>query len=194
MKAGFAKACVNPPLGMPMEGLGQAGGIESIHDDLFVRALWLEQDRRQVLIVAYDLLFFERPMVDRLKGALGRSLDLAPRQILINFSHTHNGPYTGMWQFGEHLPPDYGYLRMLEERVLTAIEEAAARACAVGLRAGVAHTTLPVNRRRIDAAGHAQWAPSLDGPVYDRVPLCLLSDEADLPVALLFCVACHATP
>jgi len=71
-QAGYGQAIVNPPLGMPMEGLGQQGGCQTIHDDLYVRALFLSQDDMEVLILGCDLLFFERHEIERFRQAVGR--------------------------------------------------------------------------------------------------------------------------
>ena len=94
MKAGFARANITPPIGTHMSGFGgrdKDHGCESIHDDLFVRALYVEHEGEPALMVGYDLLFFGRELADRIKGAIGRQVDLLPRQILLNTSHTHAG-------------------------------------------------------------------------------------------------------
>ena len=60
MEAGFAKACITPPIGTRMEGFGDLqrdpNGAAAIHDDLFVRALYCRHDTEQALVLAYDLL------------------------------------------------------------------------------------------------------------------------------------------
>src|SRR5688572_20737081 len=100
MKAGFARVCVNPPLGGSLEGLGVMAPTRKIHDDIFVRTLYLAHDGREVLIIGCDLLFFERRDIDRFKGAIGRRLALAPSQILFNVSHNHAGPRLTGWAYG----------------------------------------------------------------------------------------------
>ena len=58
MKAGFFKVCINPPVGTAMEGLKLDAPCTSIHDDLFVRTLYLTHRKTEALIVTFDLLFF----------------------------------------------------------------------------------------------------------------------------------------
>ncbi|HOF87834.1 MAG TPA: hypothetical protein PLZ36_06975 [Armatimonadota bacterium] len=189
MQAGFAKACVNPPLGMPMEGLGQQGGIQAIHDDLYVRALYLAHGGEQVLIIGCDLLFFTRAQVDRLKGAIGRAVDLTPRQIFLNCSHTHAGPRLTPWSYTGEVEPLY--FAQVEAALTQAAAAAKATPTAVTLEAGMARTDVPVSRRKVDAAGKASWAPYRAGPVCDALPITLVTDADGRVVCLLFSVSCH---
>ncbi len=189
MKAGFAKRCVNPPIGMPMEGLNQKEVSQAIHDDLFVRTLFLEHGKEEAVIVSFDLLFFERPVIDRYKGALGRTLELRPDQIFINTTHTHAGPRMTRWSYSGE--PEALYLEQLEEALLSAAVEARKRCRPVTIWAGETRTQLPVSRRRINQEGKAEWKPFPEGVVCDALPWCLLKDEAGAVVSLLFSVACH---
>ncbi len=189
MKAGFAKACVNPPLGMAMEGLGQSHGCESIHDDLFVRALYVSHAGKDSLILGFDLLFFERPDVARFKAALERVLGLKPEQIFLNTSHNHAGPRLSHWAYSDGVEPSY--LDRIEAAILDASVRAKAQAVDVTLWAGATRTDLPVSRRQPDAAGHAQWKPYRQGAICDALPFCLFKDARDQVVALLFSVSCH---
>jgi len=127
MRAGFGKANITPPVGTRMLGFGgrdRAEGCKGVHDPLYTRALYLEHGGERALILAYDLCFFSRETADRYKGALGRLLDLTPRQILINFSHTHAGANTGMWSYSDYTMPDIHYLRDLQAATLRAAEQA----------------------------------------------------------------------
>ena len=56
MEAGFASVCINPPLGTPVLW-EETGGCEGIHDDIFVRALYLSHDGVDALILGFDVVF-----------------------------------------------------------------------------------------------------------------------------------------
>lgn len=189
MTAGFGLGEVNPPLGMPMEGLGQQGGCQTIHDDLFVRLLALAAGRQQLLLVGFDLLFFERPVVDRFKAALWRRFGLAPDQILLNTSHTHAGPRLTRWAYGGDADPVY--LEKIEAALVQAADQALAGRKPVRLEAGMATTEVPVSRRKPGPDGLTQWAPHLGGEVCNALPFCLFRDRTDAVVCLLFSVSCH---
>lgn len=172
-----------------MEGLSQMEPAKGTHDDLFVRALCLQQGGNHVLILGYDLLFFEQSFVDRLKGAVGRFLNLAPREIFINFTHTHAGPRLTEWAYGGK-PCPY-YLDHLVAQTIKAAKESVDRLVDVTLTAGETATTIPVNRRKLDEHGKAQWVPDPGQTVYDKLPYAFLRDVDGNVVSILFSIACH---
>jgi hypothetical protein len=167
-------------------------GCDAVHDDLYARALYLDHDGQKALVIAYDLLFLGRDESDRIKGAIGTRLDLAPRQILLNCSHTHDGPALGSWGYAAYTHrPDPQYLDDLVAASVTAAIRARDAAREVTLWAGATRSRLPVSRRCPDGAGHIAWAPYPEGEVCDHLPVCLLRDTTGAPVCLLFSVSCH---
>ncbi len=190
MRAGFASVNVNPPMGTPMMGFGSRDrdhGCEAIHDDIFVRAAYLEHDGQAALILGYDMCFVGRVDADRFKGAIGRHLDLSPAQILLNTSHSHVGPMVGTW-YDAH--PDPAYVDQLCEATVQAGREACGSAVEATIWTGEAKTKLPMNRRRSEDGGVLN-APNPPGFAYDRVPLCMIRDQAGEPICLMFSVSCH---
>ncbi len=139
--------------------------------------------------MGFDLLFFSREEADRYKGAIGRKIDLAPSQILLNTSHTHTGPKVGSWIYDP--PSDPLYLQQLEEAIVRAACQARDAAVDVTLWAGVTRTGLPLNRRLKQPDGEIAFAPNPDGPVCDALPVCLFKALDGQPVCLLFSVSCH---
>lgn len=193
MKAGFARAKITPPIGTTMMGFGtrdMSHGCTGVHDDLHVRALYLEQGDERALIMGYDLCFLGREEADRYKGAIARRMATAPWQILLNTSHNHVGPKVGTWYSAGYEPPDLLYLAELEHATVQAACEARKAAREVTLSAGVTRSKLPLNRRRKED-GRVINAPNPDKPAYDRLPICLLKDTAGEPVCLLFSISCH---
>ena len=194
MNAGFARMCITPPVGTRMEGWGmyhERPFSESLHDDLFVRALYLKDRDEEALILAFDVLFFSRENADRLKAAVGRKLDLTPRQILINASHTHCGPHTSNYTYHISLPPDWDWLNVVEEQTVAAAKRAKGSAQDVTIWTGATRTHLPVSRRKPDGKGGVQWQPDPAVLVNRNLPFCLLKGRDGLPVCLLFSVSCH---
>ena len=194
MNAGFARIKITPPAGTTMMGFGSRDmdhGCEGTHDDIYVRALFLEHAGEQALIMGYDLCFLGREETDRYKGAIGRVLDLLPRQIFMNTSHNHVGPSVGTWYSAGYETPDRLYLNDLEKATVQAALEARAALEEVSVWAGVTKTALPMNRRRKNEQGLVENRPNPDGLVYDRLPVCLLKNHANAPVCLLFSVSTH---
>ncbi len=194
MKAGFYKIDITPAAGLRMSGFGQRDrekAATGAHDPLFARALYLEQAEQKAVILALDLLFLAREEVDRIKGAIGREMDMTPAQILINTSHTHAGPKVDRWIYDP--PPDELYLQQLQEKIIRSITHARQNLRSVTISATMAKTSLPMNRRRkrIDNTVEEGLKPNPQGPVCNSLPICLLRDNEGKPVCLLFSVSCH---
>jgi hypothetical protein len=189
MDAGFGLSEINAPVGTIMDGQRTQGGTTGVHDPLFVRALWLRHGGAQAAVVAFDLLFAERDLTDRLKGAAGRALGLRAEELLLNFSHTHSAPCFCRWAYGG--PPDPAYVDKVEAAMIAALRRAREAARPARPFAGMAQSRLPVSRRRPNAQGKIEFKPNLDGPVLSALPFCLLKDDAGKVAALLFSVSCH---
>ena len=194
MRAGFGQAIITPPLGTRMSGFGgrdRARGCERIEDDLFVRALVLEQEGLRLAIVAYDLLFFERPYADRLIAAVSGASGAAPEAVLLNTSHTHAGPCVDVWGFNAFDPGEPLYREQVEAATVRAVAAAAESLRPARLKAGAGETTLPVSRRKPDGSGIAQWRPYPAGEICRHLPVLWLEAECGRPVCLLYSVSCH---
>ncbi|MCC7517556.1 MAG: hypothetical protein IT578_00050 [Verrucomicrobiae bacterium] len=194
MKAGFAKERITPPLGTRMMGFGQRDermGCQSVHDDLFVRALHVEHGGEQALLAGFDLCFVGREDSHRFKGALGARFGLSPRQILLNASHTHGGAASGRWYAGDFLPTDPVYLRELQEALLRAVSRARQASVEVEIAAATGRSRLPMNRRRLNANGRSENRPNPTGTVCDALPVCRLADARGQTVCLMFSTSAH---
>ena len=195
MKAGFSKVKITPPIGTTMMGYGKrdmAHGCESIRDDIYVRAVFLEHSGEKALIMGFDLCFIGREETDRFKEAIGRKIDLSPKQILMNASHTHVSASVGMWYSAAYNDPDQSYLNDLEKATVAAACMAHDTADEATLWAGTVRSDLPMSRRKkLDDGTIARWQPSPHGIVYDRLPICLFRDSLGKPVCLLFSVSAH---
>src|SRR5688500_18968737 len=123
MRAGFARVSITPPLGTMMMGVGGRDldhGCDSIHDDIYVRALYAEHDGEIALIMSLDLCFVGREDTDRWKGTIGRQFDILPRQIMVTTTHSHVSPAVGTWYAADYVMPDRVYQRELESAVVSA--------------------------------------------------------------------------
>ncbi len=192
MQAGFARVNISPPSGTPLLGVGETTNriSVSINDPIHVRSLSLRHEDHEVLIMAFDLCFLGREDSDRFKGVLGRETGLLPSQILLAASHTHAAPALGCYYDMEYAPPLRDYLRDLERAVVCAAKESRNNQREVRLRAGMAKTKLPLNRRQL-RDGKIVNAPNPKGPTLDSLPMCLFEDSQGKPVAFLFSISTH---
>ena len=194
MRAGFARVDITPPLGTTMMGFGgrdMEHGCTGVHDPIYTRAAYLEHRGEAALIMGYDMCFLGREDADRFKGAIGRVMELAPRQIFFNTSHNHVGPKAGTWYSAGYEAPDRDYLNQLEQATVNAALAAREQARPVLMRAGVTVSQLPVNRRRRMAGCAIENRPNPTGRTYNKLPVVLFEEPSGEVVCLLFSVSCH---
>ncbi len=194
MKAGFAKACIDPKKGTRMLGWmdrDAARGCDGIHDSIFARALYMEHEGKRALGLTYDLCFVDRDTCAKIKTAIGRESGLRPHEILLTATHTHAGPAVGTWGVMRDRSPETAYHAILFEASLKAAKEAMVRAVQVGrIEAASGRSALPMNRRR-PVNGRIENAPNPGGAVCDVLPVIRFLDEREQTVCLLISAAAH---
>lgn len=98
LMAGYAQAVITPSLERPvyLAGFGQNRCAESVHDDLYVRAVSLNDGDTTCVLAALDLIgLFRKDVYD----IIGRVQAKVPgAQIILASVHPHHGPDTlGLW-------------------------------------------------------------------------------------------------
>jgi len=127
LQLGFAKRAITPAIGAKpvyMAGFDNNRKATGVHDDLWARAVAVDDGRQKVAIVSVDLIGVFHADVLKARDLLQRKV---PGAVLVVAStHNHEGPDTmGLWgsgRFSSGVDPQY------LERVRQAIAEAAAEA------------------------------------------------------------------
>ncbi len=188
-KVGTSKRNITPPVGAWLAGYaGRDHGSEGVHDELYARALFLDDGETQAAIVCRDLCDVEANemdlVADRVKDLVGLERD----QLFIANTHTHSGPRTDYREDSKNRD----YVETLCDTVAGAIFEARE-----GLRpARISYAQRPVqcgtNRRERKPDGQIVLGVNPQGPV-DRVAdiLCFEDAESGQPLATLFRHAVH---
>lgn len=95
MKAGTAKTVITPTGGVELTGyMGRVQPSVGIHDDLFARALLLEEAGEKLLWLHCDLLGFDSATADDIRDSAAGYLGIEKRQVALSATHTHSGPAT----------------------------------------------------------------------------------------------------
>jgi hypothetical protein len=98
MNIGYAQNVITPSLEKPvfLAGFGNNRRAQSIHDDLYARALAIQDEGTTLVLVALDLIGFFHPYVYEV---IQRVHATRPHEhIIIASIHTHHGPDTmGLW-------------------------------------------------------------------------------------------------
>jgi len=102
MKVGYAQNIITPSLERPvfLAGFGNNRRAQTVHDDLFVRALTIQDDRTTLILAALDLIgFFSHDVRDVIRNLRASNTFTALNpEVIIASTHTHHGPDTmGLW-------------------------------------------------------------------------------------------------
>ncbi len=90
LRAGAAKSCITPALGTPINGGLGPGTAQFIHDDLFVRALVLDDGATRLAFAVVDTCLLDRPVFDEAKALVQRHTGLPPDHVMMCCTHTHS--------------------------------------------------------------------------------------------------------
>lgn len=182
--AGFSKVCISPPVGAPMAGFAAREGVsEGVHDDLFVRALVLENENTAIAFVSVDVLALPSEFVRRVRDDVYKETGIRQDSLMIASTHTHAGPVTITTFFNPEESVDQTYMNALADAITKCVrtahrERVSAR---VGVGAGCVEG-IGVNRRSPDMR-----------PVDEEIGIIKVEDEGGRLRAVFVNYACHPT-
>lgn len=92
LRVGAAAVKITPPVGIGMAGYYFERGAQGTHDDLFAKAIVLEQDGERAALVALDLISTTRPMVEAARQEIEKAAKIRGDRVMISATHAHTGP------------------------------------------------------------------------------------------------------
>ncbi len=185
LRAGVAKADLDPPVGIHMAGYGPTRTSTGTLDPLEARVLAISDGTRTIALITLDLCFtFDEKSMDQIRTDVHPSVD----EVIFHASHTHSGPtYSENPQAVQHAVP----------RIEGAIRSAANSMILVQIGNGWGQTYLGFNRRYIETDGQVQmfWRNepkiSTTFPVDPTVGVIRIDRRDGTPLAILVNYACH---
>jgi neutral ceramidase len=152
LTAGFSKVRITPPVGAPLAGFAARQGVcEGVHDDLYSRAVVLENGGTIVAMVSLDLLALSSDFVDQVRGRIEAATGLRRDAIMIASTHTHAGPVTIKTFFNPQDSLDDAYMNSLAEAIEQSVSEAYQTRFPARIGAGSGRVSgIGVNRRSTD--------------------------------------------
>ena len=152
LTAGMGKVCISPQLGAPLAGFAARQGVTTgIHDDLFARALVLENHGKSMALVSVDVLALTSAFVTSVRAAIEDRTGIPPEAVMIASTHTHAGPVTITTFFNPEESLDATYMNRLADAITKAVEEAWRGRFSARAGVGTGHVTgVGVNRRSSD--------------------------------------------
>lgn len=136
--------------GVWLAGFGNARAATSVHDDVWARALVLEQGDVSIGLLALDLVGFFHDDVLAIRQA-ARDAGLPFDHVVVATTHNHQGPDTmGIWGPATGISGyDAAYVQRLRERAVQALKEAHAAARPATLRFAQTEAPELVNDTRL---------------------------------------------
>lgn len=93
LEFGFSKSCITPQLPIALGGYAdREGEATGVHDDLFVRASYLQADGKQCILLAFDLLMMDDAYYQPIQKEIAEALQISIENVLIATTHTHSAP------------------------------------------------------------------------------------------------------
>ncbi len=189
LKAGVAEVNITPPIGVSLCGFGnRKGPAETVYDDLFARALVLDDGKTRLGIVTSDLIGFAPDLVERIRGLVERASGIPGGCLLLNGSHSHSGPT--VMPFRSMGQRDEAYEDVLCRKVAGAVRMAADRLEAVSLQVGREPVRIAHNRRA-RRNGRMTIGHNPDGPEAPWVDVLRIDRRTGSTLGLFYMTAAH---
>lgn len=185
LRAGIAKADLDPPTGIPMAGYSAGRMSKGTLDPLEARVLALSDGSRTLALVTLDLCYtFDEANMNRIRAEVAPEAE----EVVFQATHTHSGPtYAEAPEALDHAVP----------RIASAIREAARSMIPARIGAGWGQAYLGFNRRYVELDGTVRMFWRNEARVSTTFPVdaavgVIRVDRADgTPLAILVNYACH---
>lgn len=180
MKVGYSTIDITPEIGIELSGYGWFLGrkAESVLDPLYARAIAMEHDGKELLLINCDLIAMTKPISDYVRDRLSDEIGIDRLCIMISATHTHTGPSLGgIVGCGE---TDEQYLSRLPELLFQVGRSAFQKLRQVETAKSFIQTIEPVGKNRTIK----------DGPVYDKVQGIVFEFTEGKPLVIIS-YGCH---
>lgn len=197
LKAGAARSCITPRVGTHMCGYFSDRLSTDVHDDLFAKAIVLENGDTSIALVVCDLIALFKEDIAVLKERAAALTGIPADHIFVSCTHTHTGP-ASVSALGT--PRDEAYMEKSMERAADAVKLAQERLTEAQI--GVASASCPgetFNRRWHMKDGTVRMNPGYQnpdmvrpaGPTDPEVLVLALREPGGAPIALLANYSLH---
>lgn len=143
LHAGASAVRITPEVGegrapVYLAGFGQDRTAESVHDDIWARALVLSSAGERYAFVALDLIGYGGHRIDAASARVEKEVGIPATHVVVSSSHTHHGPDAiGIWgPRPTRSGIDPAFLDRVDGAIFDSVRQAAAALVPVRLRAG----------------------------------------------------------
>jgi len=184
-------------VGIALGGFGERKeGGRGIHDDLYAKAVVLDDGRTKAAVVTCDFLGPDRTFVQEIRGIVEDRTGIEGAHVMVCGSHTHSGPMSSppiFWERKEDEDIEGEWAKLLPRTIAGAVLMAADRLEEAKIGFGAGEADVGVNRRHRNEAGEVGAIAPDPSRVRDPQVGVVRVDRADgRPLAVLVNYACHA--
>ena len=161
LRVGSARMVVTPPLGVSLAGSYTDRRADGVRDDLYARALVIDDGATQVAIVSVDILGVSAATTAGSRRLVEQRCGIPGDQVLIAATHNHSGPLTRELDAGGRAGDrDEPYLAELERQIASAVQLAFNRRAPAHLRLTLGEEGgIAFNRRFVMREGPVRTNP-----------------------------------
>ncbi len=190
--AGVCETNITPPIGVWLSGYAnRPTGAVGVHDDLFARALVLDNGECRLAVLSIDLISLTPEVVIAVREGISERLGIPVSAIMLNCSHTHGGPsLRGFRGMGNR---DEVYVDILIRKLIGAAKQAADEMVPAQLSYGESTVQIGISRRERTSTNEITIGRNYGGPVAPLVQTLSINGTDGRTFALLFSHACHPT-
>ena len=188
MRFGLAKNSITPLCPTKIACAGNfADDFTSIHDDVFVRCLVMDDGKNKALFVSFDLLFHSRELNDALADYAHISYGVKHSEVVVSYTHAHTAPAVKGYNPGHHTDE---YEQYIIERAKECIDKAMLSLVDGYLTYGSYDTDLNVSRRKI-VNGICDMLPNPDRERDTQTFVMCIRDTEDNVRGIFVNYGCH---
>jgi len=135
---GRARECITPPLGVGLAGYFHIREAKSVHDDLYARAVVIDNGEVTVALVSCDLLCMTEEVSNAAKTLIEAEAGIPVDHVMVCATHTHTGP-----ELRENvtIPRDEAWVAALPRHIADAVIKANAAKVSATLHVGKTEVT-----------------------------------------------------
>lgn len=205
LRVGTSAVVITPPLGTPLAGYYEPRGSTGVLDDLYSKALVIEQNGVKVTVVECDLLSLPRQTVLAARELIEKQTGIPSAHILIAATHQHTGPVVARESARDQLdggasPLGLRYTESLPALIARSVSEANQKLASARAFAAIGHAEgVSFNRRFWMRDGTVSWNPRKQdpniikpaGPIDPAVGVLYFDTPQGAPIATLVNFALH---
>ena len=198
LRVGAGKACISPTEEcFPFPTFGNADPRSALHDDIFTRAVVIDNGETRAAIVNFDMVSI--PMYDTTKKLIAEAGGIPEDNVFMTATHNHDAPFAGSPVQGadakqeDDLTRRIGiFTQIVLDGVKKAVEEAVSALRPAKYGFGTGESWINVNRDFQFEDGYWMQGPNFKAYADKTLAVLKFVDEEDKLIAAVLNYGCHA--